>query len=118
MPRGGERVAKACFAVVEPVVVGHRRDVHSAAESAAKALEGRPEDERLRRRRTAVRDRGLEIHDGEVGTAEDGLDGSEQPSVGRGTELRRERALEVDVPAERELDRPTCGSLLLGRGRT
>jgi hypothetical protein len=62
-------------------------------------------------------DRGLEIHDSEVGTAKHWADGSED-EVGRGTEFRSDRSFEVDVTCEREFDGPTSGALLLGRGRT
>ena len=109
-PRGGERVAKAGVAVVETVVVGHRRDVHTPGRERGEGARRRSEDERLGRRRPVRRDRGLEIHDGEVGTAKYWADGSEE-EVGRGAELRSDRPFEVDVTAERELDRPTGRAL-------
>ena len=117
VPRGGERVAKPCFAVVETVVVGHRCDVDSARRERGEGARRGAEDELLRRRRTAGRDRGLEVHDGEVGTAEHRADGIEN-ELGFGAELLSDRPFEVDVTRERELDRPTRGSRLLVRGHT
>ena len=87
------------------------------AESAAKALGGARKTNVLAVGVPLRGDRGLEIHDSEVGTAKHWADGSEE-EVGGGAELRSDRSFEVDVTCERELDRPTGGALLLGRGRT
>ena len=106
--RGGEGVAQAVHAVVEPVVVRHRRDVDAAASERGERCCRRAEGEQLRRRRSAVRHRSLEVHHGEIGTAEDGLDRSERRGGIRG-ELRREHALEVDVASECEHDRLRFG---------
>ena len=110
-PRSGERVAKPCFAVVETVVVGHRRDVHSSRRERGEGARRRAEDEGLRCRRAACRDRGLEIHDGEVGTAEHRADGSENElGCERGAPLRS--PLRNGRHPRTQLHRPTRGSRL------
>ena len=112
--RGGERVAEAGLAVVETVVVGHRRDIHTSGRERGEGARRRSEGERLGRRRPVRRDRCLEIHDGQVGATKHRADGRED-EVGCGAKLRSDRPLEVDVTAERELDRPsrlTCLDVL------
>ena len=78
--RGGERVAKSLDAVVEPVVVRHRRDVDARPAQGGERIRGCPEHELLRAGGATRRHCGLEIHDREVGPSKGGLDRIEDVS--------------------------------------
>ena len=107
-PRRRERVAKAGYAVVQPVVVGHRRHVDAAGREAANAS-GAPGTCTPWASAAPPRDRGLEVHDREVGAGGARPTGA-STGFGVARELGPDHALEVDVSAEREDDGPSGGS--------
>ena len=102
-PRGRERVAQALDAVVEPVVVGHRRDVDRRRRGAPRTRSpacGRRTPSRPASRRPSRRSRGSRRRDRPGGRRLDRV----EDAGGSRRELRLEDALEMDVSAEREHD--------------
>ena len=110
-----ERVAQPDGAIVHPVVVRDVRDVDAARVQRVERARRRPERERLLRGAAAIRDCRLEVDDRHVRTAQNRRDRREHADRRRGETLP-DRALEVDVAAERQCHRLPTPQRVPSRG--